>query len=108
MHDTGGNSLCNKFHVIDSFLAYCFKGYHSFTAKLENDEFGSANQLLNVLLSPASTHRVFVDVELFVIIFTDLKVLAPESVDGSHLVLAEELCFSLSHRLEFVNRYENL
>jgi hypothetical protein len=88
LQDIGGNSLCNKFHVIDSFLSYRFKGNHSFSTKLENDEFGSANQLLNVLLSPASSHRVFMDVELFVIIFTDLKVLAPESVDGSHLVLA--------------------
>jgi hypothetical protein len=108
LQDSGGNSLCYEVHVFHSFLPYRFKGNHSFSAKLENDEFGCPNQVLNFLRSRAGTHRVFVDIELFVIIFTYLKVLAPKFVDGSHLVLAEELCFSLSHRLEFVNRYENL
>jgi hypothetical protein len=108
LQDAGGNSLYNNVHDFHSFLSYSFKGNHFFSAKLENDEFGCPNQLLNVLLSPAGTHRVFVDIELFVIIFAYLEVFAPESFDGSHLVLAEELCVSISHCLEFVYRYENL
>jgi len=49
-----------------------------------------------------------VDIQLFVIVLAFLKVLAPESVDGSLLFLAKHSCSSLSHCLEFINRYKNL
>ena len=102
--NAGGNSVCNQVHVFDSFRPYRFQGNHFFTTKLENNEFGCPYQLINILLTPLISYRVFVDVELLVIVFADLKVCAPESVDSPHLILTQ-LC--IHFQSEFVNRNED-
>jgi len=65
--NAGGNSVCNQVHVFDSFRPYRFQGNHFFTAKLENYKFGCPYQLINILLTPLISYRVFVDVELLMI-----------------------------------------